>query len=91
MAAGIHGEFELVFTIPSLKINSFIQEAKSIDFNPIRLGYAKQKPAIEFVLPSKKKVEIDMAPLRNLWDSKGNDLNYLMQKHHAWGEKWGFE
>ncbi len=91
MVAGIHGEFELIFTIPSLKINSFIQEAKSIDFNPIRLGYAKQKPAIEFVLPSQKKVEIDMAPLRNLWDSKGNDLNYLIQKHHAWGKKWGFE
>jgi len=91
MTAGIHGEFELIFTIPSSKVNSFLQEAKSIDFNPIYLGHAKQKPALEYILPSKKKVEINMAPLRNLWASNGNDLNHLIQNYHAWGKKWGLE
>ena len=39
----------------------------------------------------KKKVEIDMVPLRNLWTSNGNDLNHLIQEFHTWGKRWGFE
>ena len=91
MAAGIHGEFELVFTVPSSKVDSFLHEAKSTDFDPIYLGYVQKKPSLEFVLSSKKKVEIDMAPLRNLWTSNGNDLNHLIQEFHTWGKRWGFE
>lgn len=91
MTAGIHGEFELVFTIPSSKVNSFLREAKSIDFKPIYLGYAQQKPSLEFVLPSKEKARIDMAPLRNLWASNGNDLKHLILEFHSWGKRWGFE
>jgi thiamine-monophosphate kinase len=91
MAAGIHGEFELVFTVPSLKVVSFLEEAGSIDFNPIYLGYVQKKPLIEFQQPSNKKVKINMTPLRNLWTSDGIDLSYLIQKYHTWGKKWGFE
>jgi thiamine-monophosphate kinase len=91
MTAGIHGEFELVFTVPSSRVNSFLREANSIDFNPIYLGYVQQKPSLEFILLSKKKVEIDMAPLRNLWSSNGNDLKRLIQEFHYWGKKWSFE
>jgi thiamine-monophosphate kinase len=91
MAAGIHGEFELVFTIPSLKVDSFLQEARSIDFEPIYLGYVQQKPRLEYVLPSKKKVGIDMEPLRNLWASDRNDIKDLIQEFHSWGQRWGLE
>ena len=91
MTAGIHGEFELVFTVPSSKVSIFLKEAKAIDFSPIYLGNVQQKPSLEFILLSKEKVEIDMAPLRNLWASDGNDLNHLIQEFHAWGKRWGFE
>jgi thiamine-monophosphate kinase len=91
MAAGIHGEFELVFTIPSSRFDSFLMEAESMEFNPICLGHVQNKPSIEFLLPRKKKVKIDMSPLRNLWNSNGLDLSILIQKYHAWGKKWGFE
>ena len=91
MAAGIHGEFELVFTVPSGRVDSFLKAADKINFFPIQLGIMQQKPSIELVLNSGRRSGIDMAPLRNLWDSRGNDLDYLMQKHHAWGKKWGLE
>ncbi|MBA7624377.1 Thiamine-monophosphate kinase [subsurface metagenome] len=91
MAAGIHGEFELVFTIPPEGVNSFLQAAKEIGFQPIQLGIVQQKPALEFVLSSKKRVKIDMAPLRNLWSTAGSDLSRSIQEHHAWGKKWGLE
>lgn len=91
MAAGIHGEFELIFTVPSGRVDSFLNAANEIDFHPIRLGITQQKASIELVLNSGGRVEIDMAPLRNLWDTSGSDLNHLIQEHHAWGKKWGME
>ncbi|NIO48879.1 MAG: hypothetical protein GTN73_05500 [Candidatus Aminicenantes bacterium] len=91
MAAGIHGEFELVFTIPAERVNLFLQAALEIGFQPIQLGIVQQKPSLEFVLPSGKKVEIDMTPLRNLWPTAGSDLKRIIQEHHAWGKKWGLE
>jgi len=91
MAAGIHGEFELVFTIPQEKVNSFLCTASGIDFHPIRLGIVQEKPSLIFALDSGKKVAIDMAPLRNLWAPGCSDLSYCIQAYHAWGKKWGLE
>lgn len=91
MASGIHGEFELIFTVPSEKVKFFLKAAREIDFYPVQLGVVRQKPSLEFVLPSRKKVEIDMAPLRNLWATLGGDLSRCIEEHHAWGKKWGLE
>jgi len=91
MAAGIHGEFELVFTIPSKRVNLFLQVAEEVGFHPIQMGIVQQKPDLEFVLPSRKIIEIDMAPLRNLWPKVGIDLGHCIQEHHARGKKWGLE
>lgn len=91
MAAGIHGEFELVFTIPSERVNSFLRAASGIGFHPIRLGTVQEKPCLGFALGSGKKVTIDMAPLRNLWAAPGEDLSRCIQEYHACGKKWGLE
>jgi len=91
MAGGIHGEFELVFTVPSEKVRSFLQAAEHIDFYPIQLGVIQQKPELTLALPTGKKADIDMTPLRNLWASGGTDLSRLMQEHYACGRKWGLE
>jgi len=91
MAAGIHGEFELVFTIPSEKVQSFLQAAKQINFHPIQLGVVQKEPTLTLILPTKKKVNIDMAPLRNLWADGETDLSRLIQEHYDYGKKWGLE
>jgi len=88
MASGIHGEFELVFTVPRESIDMFYQSAANIGFHPIELGIVQSKPGLELVLPSGKRSEIDMAPLRNLWADFKGDLGNLIQEYNAWGEKW---
>jgi len=91
MAAGIHGEFELIFTVPSKKVASLNMEAAESGFHPIRLGIVENEPLPGIVLPSGKKVKINMAPLRNLWGENDHDLDFLIQKHRFWGKKWGLE
>ena len=91
MAAGIHGEFELVFTVPSEKVASMKAEAAGAGFTPIRLGIVEHEPLCGVVLPSGRKVKMDMAPLRNLWGEDEININFLIQKHLFWGEKWGLQ
>ncbi len=91
MAAGIHGEFELVFTIPEESLPSFLQEAIQTGFHPIQLGRVQDLPSLVVNLPSGEDVEIDMAPLRNLWASEKNGFKHCIQKYHFWGRKWGLE
>ncbi len=91
MAAGIHGEFELIFSVPSDKVNCLNEEAAESGFHPIRLGRVEQEPFLGVVLPSGKKVKMDMAPLRNLWEESEIDLDLLFQKHRYWGKKWELE
>lgn len=91
MTAGIHGEFELVFTIPQKKVDSFLYKTNAIDFRPIRLGLIQEEPHIILLWNSGKKVAIDMAPLRNLWVTAGNDLSLCIKEYQKWGEKWGLK
>lgn len=91
MAAGIHGEFELVFTIPEEAISSFLKETAQMAFHPIRLGTVTDTPSLVIGLSSANRAEIDMAPLRNIWASDENDLKRFIQEYHFWGKKWGLE
>jgi hypothetical protein len=91
MAAGIHGEFELVFTVPAEKAESFHKEANRTGFVPIRLGTVEKAPNLGAVLASGKKMKMDMAPLRNMWEQNPDNLKDLLQQHHYWGKLWGLE
>ncbi len=91
MAAGIHGEFELVFTISAQALPSFLSGAEKIGFRPIRLGVVLDRPDFEVVLPNGVTAKIDMAPLRNLWAAGETSVKRLLEEHHAWGRKWGLE
>ncbi len=91
MAAGIHGEFELIFTVPSEKVSSLNMEAAAAGFHPIQLGIVEKEPLVGIVLPSGEKVKMDMAPLRNLWGENDHELDFLIQKHRILGKKWGLE
>ena len=90
MAAGIHGEFELLFTIPPQNVGSFFIEASAGDFHPVRLGVVTDEPSLAYG-SSEPKIRIDMAPLRNLWTSTPLDFDRIVEEHHAWGKKWGLE
>ena len=91
MAAGIHGEFELVFTVPPDKMDSFIEDTAKADFFPVDVGTVENNSNMGVFLDSGEKVEMDMAPLRNLWGVEDNHLQKLLEEHHFWGKKWGLE
>jgi thiamine-monophosphate kinase len=91
MAAGIHGEFELVFAVPQEKEKSFLVDMAKKGFFPIRLGVVEQDPYLGVVLESGKKVKMDLAPLRNLWEENQSDYSKLIKEYHSWGKKWGLE
>lgn len=89
MAAGIHGEFELVFTIPAKEVQSFLEQAQKMNFHPIALGKIIDEPRFEITPKSQKTVVIDMTPLRNLWENVTEDISVIIEQHHLWGKKWG--
>lgn len=91
MTAGIHGEFELVFAVAPAKVNSFLQEAGKANFNPIRIGRVQKESGLTLSLPSRKKVTVDVAPLRNIWAAAEIDLKTCLEQYHAWGKKLGLE
>lgn len=91
MAAGIHGEYELVFTVPPDKVASFLGDAVRIGFSPVELGIVENYLNMGAFLDSGEKVEMDMAPLRNLWSSEDIHLPKLLEDHHHWGRIWGLE
>ncbi len=89
MAAGIHGEFELLFTIPFPKVPSFLREAHRTDFYPILLGKIIDAPRFEITRKTGTTAEIDMTPLRNLWDKTSRNINHILEKHYSFGKTWG--
>ena len=91
MTAGPHGEFELLFTISDKRIDSFLKQAESHGISPIRLGRAQRPKAISLILPSGEKVDVDMAPLRNLLQKVNGDLERYVREFKAFVKKWGLE
>ena len=89
MAAGIHGEFELLFTVPLPKVRSFLNEAHRMNFLPIPLGKILDTPHFEIILDSGESTRIDMTPLRNLWDKATGNIQHIIQEHLHWGAEWG--
>jgi thiamine-monophosphate kinase len=66
--ASYHGEFELVFTIPPPRIETFERRAIEAGWQPLRVGVVESAPGVRF-----GDVEIDTAGLRNAFELSGGD------------------
>jgi thiamine-monophosphate kinase len=91
MLAGPHGEFELVFTVAEDRCETFLADVRTHGFDPIRIGSVQPKPELHLSLPSGRTVSLDMAPIRNLLDAVGGDLNRYIQEFLAYGQRAGLE
>ncbi|UCD06159.1 MAG: thiamine-monophosphate kinase [candidate division WOR-3 bacterium] len=89
MLAGPHGEFELVFTVPPDRMIAFNERAEKEDLNPLRIGEVQQQSQLTLLLPSSKKVEIDMSVLRNLLQNVSGDLKKYVTEFLAYGRERG--
>jgi thiamine-monophosphate kinase len=91
MTAGPHGEFELAFTVPEARREAFLEAAHALGLFPIRIGTVQETPALTLALDSGERVEVDMAPLRNLLQTVQGDLSRYLEEFRGWGRKWGLE
>lgn len=77
LLAGEHGEFELLFTIPSKNENDFLKAAYQKNWKPVRLGIVFQEAAIKMKLYN-RNITIDSERIRNLsFKAEGNTELYL--------------
>jgi thiamine-monophosphate kinase len=91
MLAGPHGEFELAFTVPAFGVEAFVKEAPGIGLNPVPLGTVVEGEGITLVLPSQRRVGIDMAPVRNLLGTTEGDLACYLDELRRLGRSWDLE
>lgn len=89
MLAGLHGEFQLICTVPSVYAHKVQSEMNSEGFNLIRLGTVKKTPEITLNLPEGSNVTIDMAPIRNLLQTVEGDLSRYINEFWSIGHSLG--
>jgi thiamine-monophosphate kinase len=77
LLAGPHGEFELIFTVSSEKIEILTDAFSNSDFKPLKLGKIDVEPGIR-ILSGNNMVSLPGAKIRNLWnESRGDAERYI--------------
>jgi thiamine-monophosphate kinase len=72
--ASYHGEFELVFTVPPVRIAVLEKRAQALGWTPIPVGVVELAPGIRF-----GNIEIDAAQLRNALEASGADIDAYLR------------
>lgn len=87
LLAGPHGEFELLFTIPPSKHESFLTESRQHDFCPLLLGQVTSEPHLYFDLDG-IPLSTSLSQIANLYQlHKSSPQEYfqaLLQQHFLW-------
>jgi thiamine-monophosphate kinase len=74
---GVHGEFELCFTLSPPKEEGFLKEAEKIGWHPILIGETSEGKGVS-IRTSEGMMALDTAEIRNLSDRVGSDpLSYI--------------
>jgi thiamine-monophosphate kinase len=77
--AGIHGEFELVFTVKPQRESRFLEAASKIGWDPILIGEVRQGQGIT-IKNTNGNVPLDTTAIRNLSEQAGRDAqSYIRQ------------
>ncbi len=91
MAAGPHGEFKLLFSVPPEKLKRFLSAVKREGLTPVRLGTVQERPAISLVTTAGATVDVDVAPLRNLLYEVDGDMERYVREFVEAGKSWGLD
>ncbi|MCK6613657.1 MAG: thiamine-phosphate kinase [Ignavibacteriaceae bacterium] len=82
--SAIHGDFELVFTVPPGRAEELTQYEKAGGFSIIKIGEVIEEPAIEFLIKGKKR-KPDTGYIRNLYERYAeNPGGYLNELTAVW-------
>jgi thiamine-monophosphate kinase len=85
MAAGPHGEFELVAAVPPAKEAAFRSAVQVQGMSFTRIGTVKKEAGLLFRLRSGEQVPVDAAPFRNLLFAVGTDMRRYLREFLAIG------
>lgn len=91
MLAGPHGEFELIFTVPSANAEAFADDACDLGLGPVRLGTVQEQEAVTLGLPSGRRVDVDAAPFRNLLETTAGDMKAYLSEFRELGRAMGLD
>jgi thiamine-monophosphate kinase len=86
--AGIHGEYELVFTVSPEKEEDFLAAAKRIGWNPLLIGEINAGVGVS-VRNSHRLKPLDTAAIRNLSEEAGSSPRDYVKKLIQMGEASG--
>jgi thiamine-monophosphate kinase len=79
MLAGHHGEFELVFTVESNKVDNFMKSAQQIRWDPILMGEVMEDTSVRFKY-NDEMISINTGQIRNLFfEHQGDVQEYINQ------------
>lgn len=85
--AGPHGEFELIFTIPSEKEADFLRSANKMDWHPLKIGVATNHETCVLDIPDGKWA-LEPFQIANLFTQAGGNpkdfLTALVKKQSSW-------
>lgn len=85
--AGPHGEYELLFTIPSRKKEKFLKACSTANWEPVFLGVFNSGNQIEFRTDG-LKIKCRPSEVGNLFDEEGGDIQLyfqsLLKLHQEW-------
>jgi len=85
--AGPHGEYELLFSIPSHKKEMFLEASSTINWNPVFLGVFNSGNQVQFQTDG-LKIQCRPSEVANLFDEvDGNIQLYfqsLLELHQSW-------
>ena len=91
MLGGPHGEFELAFTVPQEQAEAFASDAASWTPAPVRIGTVTERQALTLTIGSSRTAEVDMAPLRNLTQTAGEDPGRYLDAFRKHGSAWNLD
>lgn len=77
MLAGPHGEFELVFTVPSDRTCAFLEAAYRVHWRPVRLGEVFRGDGVHFLEEGDRR-PVDTAAIRSLGAEAASDVNAFL-------------
>ena len=78
MLAGIHGEFELIFTVPPQRMAAFLQAAAQANWQPLQIGV--MIPECQVTQSGENAAVFDTARIRNLFDGFSGDLETCLEE-----------
>jgi thiamine-monophosphate kinase len=79
LLAGLHGEFELLFTVSDRRLEDLSEAARSIDWVPIPIGRVSDEPGVRIQGPH-GMTKLDTARIRNLFADPVGDIQTCIRR-----------